>query len=325
MKKLILYCAAIGLLSLLFAGYGIVNARINNPTPATAETDPIWTAASSTYLTTTTAASTYLTNAVSSSFAFLANAQTFTGATNTFAAVSATSLCLSGTCNASWPASGGGDLTFATQQAWTSVFVATRTASTTLTVNELTSALGTTTAGAIRNKLIQWTDSGGTTVKRGWVAMSSNADAVVTIEINGDAVAPTDTNFRVARVFEPQIWDWYVPGTCVADATNPVGKQYFTASNTTARLLSTDGNLGTAGVGTTKTLTYNIYAGSQTLMATAPDFTNTANVYDQTFTTTTVAGLNRVTLRTPACSFTTTTASDMNVNVYWAPNTQFQY
>lgn len=133
MRKTLLICGAIGLVSLLFAGYGLVNARINNPPPATAETDPIWTAASTTYLTTSsaastylttssaastyltnasatatylvtsTAASTYLTQAASSAFAFLANSNTFAGATNTFATVSATQACLAGNCYAGWP------------------------------------------------------------------------------------------------------------------------------------------------------------------------------------------------------------------------------
>jgi hypothetical protein len=245
------------------------------------------------------------------------------GNANINGTLTVSSLTLGGVTLSAWPT--GGDLTFETQQAWTSVFTASRVASTTVTTTVSTSAIGTTTAASIINKLIQWTDSGGTTVKRGWVVNATNAGTVVTIEINGDAVASGDINFRVARVYSPKTWDWYVPGNCVADATNPVGKQYFVSSGTTARLLSTDGNVGTAGVGAAPTLTYNIYDDGATTIGVAPDFSNTANVYDKTFTTTTMAALSRVTLRTPACTFSTTTAADMNVNVYWAPDNWFNY
>jgi len=225
----------------------------------------------------------------------------------------------------SWGTVSGGDLTFATQQAWTSVFTVAYLSTTTVTTSAATQALASTTANAIINKLIQWTDSGGTTVKRGWVVTASNSGTVITITVNGNNILNTDTNFRVARYFIPYTWDWYIPGACVADASNPVGKQYFVASGTTAQLLSINGNLGTAGAGNAPTLTFNVYDGANTTIETAPNFTNQSTLYDKQFTTSTIVANDRVTIRTPACTFSTTTASDLNLVLYWAPSTWFTY
>lgn len=321
------------------------------------------TAASTSYLTTASATATYLTNSSATATYLTSASATATysplagsasivtvgtissgvwsgtviasnkGGTGTTTLVwpttpgaASTILTNDGSGNLSWAAAAaGGDLTMATQQAWTSVFTIAFVNTTTVTYTAGSSALGTTTAAAINKKLIQWTDSGGTTVKRGWVNNSTNVGTAVTITVNGDNILSNDTNFRVARYFTPQLWDWYIPGSCVADATNPVGKQYFVGSGTTAQLLSVDGNLGTAGAGNAPTLTFNIYNGANTTIGTAPDFVATANTYDTQFTTNTMAALSRVTIRTPACTFSTTTAADMNINVYWTPNNWFNY
>jgi hypothetical protein len=221
----------------------------------------------------------------------------------------------------SWAASSGGsgDTTLGTQTNWTATFTAYYVDATSVTTTLASQAIASTTAQELENKLISWTNSTSVLSKYAWIKGVSQSGAVLTLTANGNAFDSDMTNFRVSRNHEVQKFHWYIPGQCVADATNPVGVMY-SIPTTSIYFLSLDGLLGQPN---TSTLTVNLYASttadglSTALFATAPDFgANGSVINNAQFTTSTVAGQAMIRLRTPACG-SGGAGSDMDLWAYY--------
>lgn len=214
----------------------------------------------------------------------------------------------------------GGTTTIATQRVWSDIFTVSRTDNDTITYTASTSAIATVVANSIIGRLARWTDSGGTTVRRGFIRNATAASTTVTIELSGNVFASGDTNFRISIYETVKNIDWYIPGEQIGDATNPVGKMYFNRTGQDWRILSTSAYLGTAGVHSgTGVMTYNIYNGANAIFSAAPDLVETA-VLDNSLPNQNnpITGGSKITLRTPTVTADTTKPQDLYVIAFYA-------
>jgi hypothetical protein len=132
-------------------------------------------------------------------------------------------------------------------------------------------------ANTIIGRILRWTDSGGTNVRRGFITSATESGGTVTINISGDAFASGDTAFRIGlKGYEAKIKEWYVTGEQIADASNPVGRQDVTPYDIS--VISFNAYVGTAAAGTSADLKYDIYDDGTGIFTTDPSFTTNVSV-----------------------------------------------
>lgn len=198
---------------------------------------------------------------------------------------------------------------------WDFVKTVSRVSDTQIQYTAASTALATELANKLTGRLARWTSSDGNTIKRGFITSVTSANAVVTINLNGNAFASGDINFRWSLpgiiIKQHQI---FIPGTLFGEAAD-VGMEIIMPFH--SRIISLSAYLKVAATGGSESTKFNIMDDGTGIFTTDLQITTGSSLLNQSPNSPEIAADSRLTARITKATGTTNVAQGLSLIIYF--------